>query len=235
MSLRIVRLAERLFNTHGDVENSRPLALRAKERGHRVEVVSFEGGRWSGKAPSVVVIGSAMEFQWNQALATLRSEWSRLQEWQASGTVLVAVGTSVEMLGRTVQRGGEVIEGLGAHTGSAEALPTHQSRFVVVHHERGEAVGFLNRDRRMVWDSTAPVGVITAPDDLDGDQDLFLSDTLVMTALRGPVLAVNPWIADEVLARCGVDTSGDLPDTLRRLDAHSDAVASRIRSQLQAN
>lgn len=230
-TIRLVRFAEHLFNTHGDVENVRPLALRASARGHSTEVVAYSGGRWSGQAPSVVVIGSAMEFQFDQALDTLRAQWPRIGEWQASGTIVLAVGTGMEMLGHQIQRGSETVEGLGVHAGRALSLNAHQSRFVTVSHDAGEAVGFVNRDRRMEWSGNAPVGTIATPHDLSSDHDLFLSHQLVMTALRGPVLATNPWIADWILHSCGVDTKAPLPEALVRLDAHSTAVANRIRHQ----
>ncbi len=173
-----------------------------------------------------------MEFQFDAALGALTSAWKQLSDWQDSGACLLAIGTSAEMLGQTIERGPGTVPGIGAHTGRGVLLPHHQSQFVSVQHPQGQLVGFVNRDRGVTWDGDDPVGRIIQPESLRGCQDLLITPTLVATALRGPVLALNPWLADHLLGRVGCDTRGPLPHELEALDTHALAVGRRIREKL---
>jgi CobQ-like glutamine amidotransferase family enzyme len=228
-TIRIVRFAEKLFNTHGDVENARVLAHRATLWGATAETVSWDGGKWSGPSPQIVVIGSAMEFQWARAFETVKRAWEAIAQWQSSGAVVLAVGTGAEMLGESVERSGELTPGVGAHSGEARLLPEHQSVFVEVHHQRGPAIGFLNRDRSMIFPENVERGTVVSPGMAAGDEDLLITREIVVTALRGPVLSLNPWLADAILQQAGINTRGPKPPRLSALDGHAQLVQERIR------
>lgn len=230
-TIRIVRFAEKLFNTHGDVENARVLAHRARLWGARVESIAWDGGKWSGPSPQIVVIGSAMEFQWDEAFARLTTSWPTLSSWQEEGAVVLAIGTSSEMLGQTVERGGETLLGLGAHPGRAQSLSAHQALFVEVSHSEGPLVGFINRDRVIDFTDTDGLGSMAHPDQLHNSPETLITPRLVVTGLRGPVLAVNPWLADHLLSQIGVTTSTPKPNAIQSLDAHAQEVVERIRRQ----
>lgn len=230
-TIRIVRFAEKLFNTHGDVENARVLAHRARLWGARVESIPWDGGKWSGPSPQIVVIGSAMEFQWEDAFARLTTSWPTVSSWQEEGAVVLAIGTSAEMLGQKVERGGETLRGLGAHSGRAQSLSAHQSLFVEVSHPEGPLVGFINRDRVIDFTDTDGLGTMTHPDQLHHSLETLITPRFVATALRGPVLAVNPWLADHLLSKMGVTTSTPPPEGIQRLDSHAQEVVERIRRQ----
>jgi len=112
-------------------------------------------------------------------------------------------------------------------------LPGHQSRFVEVTHPTGTLTGFINRDRAVVVGADHAPGIITAPADCAGSHDLVVSSTLIATALRGPVLATNPWLADHILSQVGVTIPDVRPPTVAALDDHARHVADRIRGSLQ--
>lgn len=230
-TIRIARFAEKLFNTHGDVENARVLARRAELWGARVETIAWDGGKWSGPSPQIVAIGSAMEFQWEEAFARLSTSWPTITAWLEEGAVVLAIGTSAEMLGQTVERNGEIVTGLGAHPGRAQSLSAHQSLFVEVSHPGGPLVGFINRDRVIEFTDSDGLGTLTHPDQLHHSPETLITPGLVATALRGPVLAVNPWLADHLLSQMGVTTSPPPPEGIQRLDSHAEEVVERIRRQ----
>ncbi len=231
--ITIIRFAPRLFNTHGDVENSRVLAHRARQYGVAAEEVDWEGEPWSRPRPAVVVVGSPMELQWPEALARLQAAWAVIATWQREGTVVFCAGNSIEMLGQDSGDVGPSGTGLGVVDVRSTGLPSHQSRFVEVTHPAGTLTGFINRDRAVVVGADHAPGIVTAPADCAGSHDLVITPTLVATALRWPVLATNPWLADHILAQAGVAIPDVLPSSLAALDEHARQVADRIRGSLQ--
>lgn len=227
MTFTVCRLAPKLFNTHGDSENARVLAHRASTYGYPAVEIEWDGVGALDNRPDVVVVGSPMEFQRAEALGVLRGAWSMLSQWVDQGSVAFFAGNSIEFLGADA---GSDEPGVGVVDLSVTALPGHQSEFVQVTHPLGSVVGFINRDRMVSVAAVHEPGVITAAPHAPAGHDLVIAGRVMATALRGPVLATHPWLADTVLSRAGVVIPESRPGSLMTLDSYAREVTERIRA-----
>jgi CobQ-like glutamine amidotransferase family enzyme len=72
---------------------------------------------------------------------------------------------------------------------------------LVVNVEGRTLVGFENHGgQTLLGHGVAPLGAVQRGRGNDGSFDGFVTSTLWATYAHGPVLAMNPWLADEILA-----------------------------------
>jgi CobQ-like glutamine amidotransferase family enzyme len=233
----VASLVPRLLDIHGDAQNAQVLATRARWRGVDATVVDVEtSADAAAQHPDAITIGAGFDADAPEILAALRSFESELSGWVAAGVPLVAVGLGWELLSASVELApGEHTPGLGVFPGRAVASERSVGT-VAVDSAFGRLVGYEYHLRDYVRSGAEqPLGVVVyGVGNLvaasGGREDGAVIGACVGTGIRGPVLARNPRLADEVLvrafARRGIG-AGAVDPRQDRADAHAET-ANRI-------
>jgi CobQ-like glutamine amidotransferase family enzyme len=236
-SIRIVQLYPDLLGVTGDRGNVEVLAARASLAGLQTEVVEIGRGDAAPESADVVVIGngplSALRVVGEDLLS--RRDWLAAQ--LAAGGVVFAVGGGAELLSAGIDLlDGSTVPGLGLLP--ARVARTRQRRvgYVVADTVDGRLVGF--EDHASEWtltpdaDASVRYGRIVAGNGgfADGHETIAV-DGLYATNVQGPVLPLNPQLADAVLrrafARHGVDYAPGVAH--RAVDVHAEAARAEIQ------
>lgn len=199
-ALRIAVLAPDVLDSNGDAANARVLAARARWSGLAAETVALDSVDDFAVRPDVLVAGTGAEEDLPAVLELLRAVRTRLVEWVAEGTEVVAVGAGWELLAESFATDGGVVEGISLFPGRSVQAERVTGDLVVAS-GLGVLVGFENHTRR--FEGIAPelaLGPVLHGVG-DGGSEGYLSGGLLGTHLHGPVLAKNPVLADAVLGR----------------------------------
>lgn len=200
-TITFAALFPEILNENGDSENAAVLATRAGWSGFPVETISLAtDARWPSERPSVLVLGSGVDAVLPHAAAALDAERNRMADWLAAGTRVVAVGTGMELLLDTFVTAAGTVDGLGLLAGSTEELSERASGDLVVDAPEGRLVGFENHARRIEFAATLdPLGSVVNGIGESGGREGVRTPSILGTRLHGPVLALNPGLADRML------------------------------------
>lgn len=229
----MLQLFPELTNVNGDAENALVLAQRARWSDIDAEVVALRAGEPAPAiTPAAIVLGSGVDSSLARTRDALGQIVGALGDWIADGVPVLAVGTGMELLGRSIALDGETIQGLGAIPGTSIPLESRATGDLVVHSPWGALVGYENHARG--YDTRDPGittlgGVGHGIGNGDGSEGIH-SGFIFGTHLHGPVLARNPTLAiaisalafgeaEDVYGRSRADGIADSinADTLRRL------------------
>jgi CobQ-like glutamine amidotransferase family enzyme len=224
-ALRILHLYPEELGINGDRGNVTVLVERARIRGIRTEVVRHApGGGHPGDA-DIVFAGSGPLSAQRTVLPDLVSHAPHLIALQAAGVPLLAVGGGLQLLGESVRLvdGGELV-GAGVLPVRTTLTAARQVGDLVVDTADGELVGYENHGSTLDIGAEAPLGTVRAGSGntgTGGGEGVRVGAS-IGTHLGGPVLALNPRLADELLgaalARHGRELPADISGTLDRLD-----------------
>lgn len=234
MMLRIAHLYPVELGINGDVGNVTVLAKRARARGLEVEVVNV--GRGAVALPDAVDllhIGSGPL----AAVQTVQSDALRhamqLRELVTAGMPLLAVGGGWELLGSSIFHDDGELNGLGVFASKAVREQSQSVAETVVRTDGGLLAGFANHNAVTTLDAGAKaLGEIVrgfgnggAAAENEGSEGARQFNA-IGTHLHGPILALNPSLADQLLEqavqRRDADHSlGDGGEELARLDLWS--------------
>lgn len=233
-ALRIAVLAPGVLDSNGDAANARVLAARARWSDLDAEVVALDAVDDFAVRPDVLVAGTGAEEDLPAVLDLLRAVRTRLVEWVAEGTEVVAVGAGWDLLAESFATDAGVIEGIGLFPGRSVQAERVTGDLVVASGV-GVLVGFENHTRR--FEGVPPEHALgpVLHGVGDGGSEGYLSGGLLGTHLHGPVLAKNPALADAVLSRVAerhglVYTSND--DRIRDADETARAAREVIAKRL---
>ncbi|RII85568.1 glutamine amidotransferase, partial [Clavibacter michiganensis subsp. insidiosus] len=149
----------------------------------------------------------------------------RLVALREAGVPILAVGGGLQLLGESVRLvdGGELV---GAGVLPVRTTLTAERRVgdLVLDTPDGDVVGYENHGSTLDIGEHAPLGTVRAGfgnGGQGGGEGIRVGAT-IGTHLGGPVLALNPRLADELLsaalARHGRELPSDISGTLDRLD-----------------
>ncbi|WP_271983761.1 type 1 glutamine amidotransferase [Pseudoclavibacter terrae] len=235
MKLRIAHLYPVELGINGDVGNVTVLAKRARARGLDVEIVNV--GRGTPALPEAVDLihvgsGPLAAVQTVQADALRHAE--QLRELAAAGAPLLAIGGGWELLGSRITHDDGELEGLGVFASRAVREPSQSVAETVVRTGDGLIAGFANHNALTTLDAGAEaLGEIVRGFGNGGSAaensgfEGIRHEAAIGTHLHGPILALNPALADHLLERAlqrrDPDRSlGDGGDELARLDSWSE-------------
>jgi CobQ-like glutamine amidotransferase family enzyme len=229
------------LNIYADRGNIAVLRVRARARGHELEVVPVGIGDAVPDGVDLFYIGGGQDREQVLVAADLTAKGELLSDAVANGAAFLAVCGGYQLLGRFYRdRSGEELPGIGL-------LPLHTiagDRRMIgdVLLDCGWAgktlAGFENHAGRTHLDAGAePLGRVLAGHGNDGSSGYegCRHGRVYGTYLHGPLLPRNPWFADRMLAdalahRTGEDVElAPLPDELE-LQAH-DVSADRARAR----
>lgn len=200
--LRILHLYPRELGINGDAGNVLALAERARWRGIEAEVVRHAPGAELPASVDLVHIGSGPLSAQRAVLEDVQRIAPRLREWRDAGIPLLAIAGGWQLLGtELVTPEGERLTGAAVFPTRATLGRTRHVGEIVVAPREGESLaGFENHSATTVLDGGEPLGrVVSGTGNGDGTEGVVLGAALG-THLHGPVLPMNPALADRMLA-----------------------------------
>ena len=235
-TIRIVQLYPDLLGVTGDRGNVEVLAARASLAGHDSEVLVVGRGDSAPDSVDVIVIGNGPL----SALRVVGDDLHGRRDWLAAqlaaGAVVLAVGGGAELLSAGIGLlDGTSLLGLGLLP--ARVARTRQRRvgYVVADTVDGRLVGF--EDHASEWTLSADADravrygrVIAGNGGFPDGHETIAVDGLYATNVQGPVLPLNPSLADALLrrafARHGVEYAPGVAH--RAVDVHAEAARAEI-------
>ncbi|MBE7048749.1 MAG: glutamine amidotransferase [Ruminococcaceae bacterium] len=215
-SLTIGHLFPDLLNLYGDRGNILTLQNRLLWRGFGVETVTFEKDTpLSFEGLDLVFLGGGSDREQLLVCQQLHRYREELAKFVESGGVLVAVCSGYQLLGRTFQSHGEIIEGLSLLDIYTEEGENRFIGNVVITTEiMGtplQIVGFENHSGRTYIGNHAPFGQVisgSGNNGADGTCGVVYKNVLG-TYLHGPLLPKNPQLADYLLQQAFMRKYGE--------------------------
>ncbi len=197
--LRIALVYPELLGTYGDGGNALVLGERARRRGIEVEVVNVALDDDMPDA-SLYLLGGGEDGPQRLGADLLResSFASRVRD----GQYVLAVCAGLQILGTSFAvEGNDEYEGLGLVDAVTHRGLTRSVGELLVRREDKVLVGFENHGGRTeLGAGVEPLGVVERGRGNDGVVDGFRTPTIWASYAHGPMLAMNPWFADEILA-----------------------------------
>jgi lipid II isoglutaminyl synthase (glutamine-hydrolysing) len=198
--LSIALVYPELLGTYGDGGNALVLAERARRRGFDADIVRVGIGDEMPEA-SLYLLGGGEDGPQRLGADLLRE--SSLSTRVNDGGFVFAVCAGLQLLGTTFAvEGDDEYEGLGLVDAVTRRGPTRSVGDLVVSTGSSVLVGFENHGgRTALGEGVAPFGTVEIGRGNDGVVDGFRTENIWATYAHGPVLAINPWLADEILTR----------------------------------
>jgi CobQ-like glutamine amidotransferase family enzyme len=197
--LRIATLFPDLLGTYGDSGNGLVLAQRARARGINAILTPVE---LDGEVPdaSIYLLGGGEDGP--QRLACDLLAQSTFPSRVRDGAYVLAVCAGLQILGQSFSvEGDEEYEGLGAVDVVTRRGSERSVGEMSVQVGKKLLVGFENHGGVTALHApTNPLGTIVRGRGNDGVVDGYRTANIWATYAHGPVLALNPWLADEILA-----------------------------------
>ncbi len=214
--LTIAVLYPDLLGTYGDGGNARVLAVRARARGLAAEVLEVTIGAPIPPA-SIYLLGGGEDGP--QRLACDLLAEGGFVERVDEGAAVLAVCAGLQILGRSFAIEGDAsYPGLGLIDAVTTRGPARSVGDMASNVDGRLLVGFENHGGVTVLGPQArPLGEMVVGRGNDGRRDGFRATRLWGTYAHGPVLAQNPWFADEVLAELAGEPLAPWPSVADRL------------------
>lgn len=240
-AVRVLHLFPATLGINGDAGNVLALRQRLQWRGVEAEVILVEAGESMPAEVDVVHIGSGPRSARDTLLDDVERRREQLQAWASAGVPMIAVGAGFQLMSRAIVAidGTErAAAGLlpvtirdvkGRSVGEVLGMPADDHRLAgYVNHavevERHAAEPLVELDR-------GPSGgaSVDGAARLDGVR----SGALIGTHLHGPVLPMNPVLADTLLRGALARHGESLPAADDRVD-QADEFARRARAAIAA-
>ncbi len=243
-SIRITRLLPELMNLNGSLGNAEVLAMRARWWGLDVDIHDATATDPLGAEPNLVVIGHGTTSTLQLAAQALEGWRETVASWWSAGVVFVGCGLGGDLLGQeVVAADGQTYRGVGISPLSTRLGGTRYAGEVVGVDYRGRpCAGYLNDHTTRSGSINTPLlRISTGPDDRWSGASLpgaegYVDQRLWISALSGPVFALNPALADDVLHTLWPHTDGPLPQATehhRLADERATAARGAITKRLR--
>lgn len=231
--LRVLHLYPAELGINGDAGNVLALAERARWRGVDVEVVAHASGAELPKSVDIVHIGSGPLSGQRAVHDDVLRIAPRLREWRDAGVPFLAIAGGWQLLGTGLETPeGELLAGAGVFpTRAALGAKRHVGEIVVRLADGSSVAGFENHSARTVLDGAEPLGrVASGTGNGDGTEGVVVGSS-IGTHLHGPVLPMNPALADRLLSGALRGEVPPIPQT-ERVDRYAlnarRAIADRL-------
>lgn len=221
-TLRILHLFARELGINGDRGNVLALDRRLTWRGLRADVIEAGIGDRVPAEPHLVHIGSGPRSALETVLAS-GDHASALRDWAAAAVPIIGIGAGFHLLSERIVSAG------GAERPGAAVLPVliRDAPGRVVGEVLGTATpagrlaGFVNHGVEVDRRGVDPFAVLErgrgdGPRDEEPALDGARSGSVIGTHLGGPVLPMNPAVADELLRAALARLDAALPEADER-------------------
>ena len=220
-ALVVLRLMPGTLNLNGSLGNAEVLATRATWYGAAVTSHDVEPGDALTTRPDIVTIGHGTSSTLATAAATINQWSATLTRWHADGVVFAGTGLGGDLLGQgvsdaegTSHPGAGLIETrtqLGGHRFSGEIVGWD--------HTGRQCAGYLNDHTiREAGDSVSALITVDRPGlgqwtgATSAGGEGVVTPSVWVSALSGPLLALNPHLADDILRAVWQRRDAELPD-----------------------
>jgi lipid II isoglutaminyl synthase (glutamine-hydrolysing) len=197
--LSIALVYPEILGTYGDGGNAVVLAERAQRRGIDAEVLRVGLGDEMPDA-AIYLLGGGEDGPQRLAADLLRE--STLVSRVRDGKYVLAVCAGLQLLGTSFAvEGDDEYAGLGLVKAVTRRGLTRAVGEMLVRRDHDVLVGFENHGGRTeLGAGLEPLGLVERGRGNDGVVDGFRTSRIWATYAHGPVLAMNPWFADEILS-----------------------------------
>lgn len=236
--IRVLHLYPRELGINGDVGNVLALRRRAQWRGMPLEVSDHHPGQSLPVSVHLVHIGSGPVSGQEAVRDDVAAIAPVLREWAAAGIPFLAIAAGWQLLGRElVALDGTVHEGAGVFPSRATLTTDRRVGEVVADTDWGSIAGFENHGAvTELLDGGAPFARVVRREGPGPVEEGVVTGPSIGTNLHGPLLPMNPVIADRLLAvaagLAGVRMGPD-DDRIRQVDDRAarsrDAIRARLR------
>lgn len=198
--LTIATLFPDLLGTYGDGGNGVVLAERARRRGEKVRLVTMELGE-ELPAAQIYLLGGGEDGP--QRLARDMLAKSSFASRVADGASVLAICAGLQILGQSFSvEGNDEFEGLAMVDVRTRRGDTRRVGELYVEVGQRALVGFENHGgETTLGHGLAPLGRVRRGWGNDGLVDGYRTGSIWASYAHGPLLALNPWFADEILER----------------------------------
>lgn len=197
--LTVARILPDLLGTYGDGGNALVLAERANRRGVESRIIDV-GVDDEMPDASVYLLGGGEDGPQRLGVELLRASMfsSRVRD----GAPVFAVCAGLQLLGSSFAvEGDDEYDGLDLVAAVTRRGPARSVGDLAVRVGERTLVGFENHGGVTTLDrGLKPLGSVLRGVGNDGTVDGYRTASIWATYAHGPVLAMNPWLADEVLA-----------------------------------
>ena len=196
--LTIATLLPDLLGTYGDGGNGLVLAQRARQRGVHALLVPVELGQEIPEA-SIYLLGGGEDGP--QRLACDLLSKSSFKQRVDNGATVVAVCAGLQILGHSFSvEGNDRYQGLGRVDVETTRGTSRSVGELCARVGDRTLVGFENHGgHTTLGPGISPFGQVLRGRGNDGAVDGYRTGRIWATYAHGPVLALNPWLADLVL------------------------------------
>ncbi len=234
--LRILHLYPRELGINGDAGNVTALVKRAQWRGRETTVHRHNVGDGLVTAVDIVHVGSGPLSSQRIVHADLLRIAAALRDLAASGVPILAVAGGWQLLGHLlVTADGETLAGAGVFPSRATLGSERHVGEIVLESADGTLAGFENHSATTVLDEGATaLGTVVGGFGNDPDAKGVRVEGVRVgesfgTHLHGPVLPMNPVLADRLLAAALAVRGEELPQPIARELASADGFAANAR------
>lgn len=233
-TLRIVQLYPDLLGVTGDRGNVDVLATRARLAGLNPEVTTVAIGDPAPGHADVIVLGNGPLSAMRSVLADLAARRAWLVEQRDAGAVIFAVGGGAELLSDGIDLlDGTAVEGLGIVPARVARTRERRVGYIVADTADGRLVGF--EDHASQWqpasDETRYGTVVSGRGGVVNGGETLVVDGVYATNVQGPVLPLNPQLADAILRRATACSGVEY--TVGSGHATVDGHAARARAEIE--
>ena len=227
--LSVAVLFPDLLGTYGDGGNAAVLATRAQARGIKLEVHQVTIDTPMVDA-DLFLLGGGEDGPQRLACDLLKQR--NFVELFNDGAHVFAVCAGLQILGTSFEIEGNVsYPGLGLVGAVTTRGATRSVGDMATRVHGRTLVGFENHGGiTQLARGVEPLGTVLVGRGNDGLVDGFRAPRLAATYAHGPVLAQNPWLADELLGEVVGETLSPWPSVADRLYEERCAVLSTRRS-----
>jgi len=210
MEIRIGNLYGGLLNLYGDIGNVAVLQKRLEWRGIGAEVVDFAlDDDVDFNNLDIVFIGGGAYYEQSLVCARLREMKAEITEYVENDGVMLAVDSGFQILGRYYKTETEEVEGLSVIDMHTDYDKKRIIGKTVLKSElcEGAIIGFVNRAGRTTLNGGRPLGIVKQG---KGDKNEgVIYKNVIGTYLHGPILPLNPELADYILKTALFKKYGD--------------------------
>lgn len=244
MKIRIARIFPKILGLNGSLGNAEVIETRLRWWGIDVAVDDYEASATLGERPDLVVIGHGTSSMLTPAANAIDAWRDQLVTWYEAGTHFFGAGLGGDLLGESVaiDSNSPPREGLGLTPVSTVLRGPRASLEVCGMDHRGrEVAGYLNdagiRDSAGAKPllSFLPVANESWSGNTAEDAEGVLGDGVWATAVSGPFLALNPAIADDIVASMLDHRDKPMPALTaehERVDESAEHARAWIRSRI---
>ena len=198
--MKIALIYPELLGTYGDFGNALALSERSLRRGIHAEVLRVAITDDLPEA-DLYLLGGGEDGPQRLAADLLRK--SPLRQRVANGAHVFAVCAGLQLLGTSFSvEGDDAYEGLSLVDVATTRGEVRSVGELFSQVGQNKLVGFENHGGvTSLGKDIAPLGSVLYGRGNDGHHDGFVTDQIWASYAHGPVLAMNPWLCDEVIAK----------------------------------